>query len=116
MILPDQTNKRPASVSIREILGTPTVFVILSSSDPASALALPIHNPRDHYDTLILTTTLFLTSTAADTPIAPLPPPHFAVSIVTSFSSFLTEITRNNGTPSTKKVWQGRVHLHSPYL
>ena len=83
IVLSDQTNKQPASGSIREILGAPTIFVILSTSDPAALLPSPLHSPRDHYDTLILITTLFLTSTAADTPITPLTSPALYTSIVT---------------------------------
>ena len=49
MILYHQINKKPASVSIQEMLGIPTIFVILAPSDPATALTLPPHYPRDYY-------------------------------------------------------------------
>ena len=70
IVLSDQTNKQPASGSIREILGAPTVFVILSTSDPAALLP----SPTTPEATMILSSSSRLSFSHPPRLIPPAPP------------------------------------------
>ena len=114
MILSDQTNKQPAPISIREILRTLLFSLFYPPLIPPALLPSPPTTLKT--STLILTsvtTTLFLISIPPDTRSAPYLPRtlHF-----NRYYFFFSQGKHSKQWHPVNKVWQGQVHLHSPYL